>query len=156
MPRLTLPRALGWKAGCWDSKAWTNRPFLGYGVAGFGFMDAQYIRVLVEGGLFGIASFFWLLWRILRLGWSVHRQCLSTKYEGLTTGYLAGSIAMMVHSIGANTFIIVRIMEPFWFLTGIITLLPAFVASEPAPRSAPLTGSAVGSGPRHGIAAKPR
>ena len=33
--------------------------------------------------------------------------------------------ALLVHGIGANTFIIVRIMEPFWFLTGIIAVLPA-------------------------------
>jgi hypothetical protein len=30
---------------------------------------------------------------------------------------------LLVHAIGANTFIIVRIMEPFWFLTGIIIAL---------------------------------
>jgi O-antigen ligase len=136
--------------------AWTKRPFFGYGVAGFGFIDAQYIRVLVEGGLFAIASFLWLLWRILRLGWNAHRLCFNTKYGGLATGYLAGAIAMMVHSIGANTFIIVRIMEPFWFLTGIITLLPALVVGKPVPQSAPLANSAVGAGPRRGIAAIPR
>ncbi len=149
----TSARLESWGLGF---KAWTRRPFLGYGVAGFGFIDAQYIRVLVEGGLFGITSFLWLLWRILRLGWNAHQQCFNTKYGGLATGYLAGAIAMMVHSIGANTFIIVRIMGPFWFLTGIITLLPALVVSEPVPQSALLANSAVGSGPGHEIAAKPR
>jgi hypothetical protein len=29
----------------------------------------------------------------------------------------------MGHGIGANTFIIVRIMEPFWLMTGIIVVL---------------------------------
>jgi hypothetical protein len=32
--------------------------------------------------------------------------------------------------VGANTFIIVRIMEPFWFMTGIMAALPAVVAAD--------------------------
>jgi hypothetical protein len=31
---------------------------------------------------------------------------------------------MLIHGIGANTFIIVRIMEPFWLLTALIVALP--------------------------------
>jgi hypothetical protein len=31
---------------------------------------------------------------------------------------------MITHAIGANTFIIVRIMEPFWFLTAMAVALP--------------------------------
>jgi hypothetical protein len=45
-------------------------------------------------------------------------------------GYIAGLAAIVTHSIGANTFIIVRIMEPFWFMTGIITVLPTLVAKQ--------------------------
>jgi O-antigen ligase len=135
---------------------WVKRPFFGYGVTGFAFMDAQFVRVLVEAGLFGLAAFIWLLYRTWRTARGVYQQLAGSRYEGLALGYLAGFAAMIMHCIGANTFIIVRIMEPFWFLTGIITLLPALVVSELAPQSAPLTSSAVGAGPRHGIAAIPR
>ena len=41
-----------------------NRPLFGYGVTGFGFMDAQYARTLVESGVVGLAAFLWLLWSI--------------------------------------------------------------------------------------------
>lgn len=116
-----------WKLGF---EEWTKRPLLGYGVTGFPFLDAQYVRVLVESGLLGIAAFFWLLWRVLRSGWEAHRRCFGDRYQALTTGYLAGAIAMLVHSIGANTFIIVRIMEPFWFLTGVIAVLPYLTAGD--------------------------
>jgi hypothetical protein len=34
-------------------------------------------------------------------------------------------VGLLVHGIGANTFIIVRIMEPFWFLAGIVIALSA-------------------------------
>jgi O-antigen ligase len=137
-------------------KGWVKRPFFGYGVTGFAFMDAQFVRVLVEAGIFGLAAFIWLLCRIWRTARGVCQQLAGSKYEGLALGYLAGFAAMIMHSIGANTFIIVRIMEPFWFLTGIITLLPALVVSELAPQSTPLTSSAVGPGPGHEITAIPR
>jgi hypothetical protein len=40
-------------------------------------------------------------------------------------GFTAGLVGLLVHAFGANTFIIVRIMEPFWFLTGIVIALAA-------------------------------
>jgi hypothetical protein len=43
--------------------------------------------------------------------------------KGLTMGVLAGFISLLLHSIGSNTFIIVRIMEPFWFLMGLVVVL---------------------------------
>jgi O-antigen ligase len=101
-----------------------QRPLLGYGVTGFAFMDAQYVRVLVEAGLIGLAAFLWLLWRILRTAWSTHQRTVGTRFEGLALGYIAGFMALITHCVGANTFIIVRIMEPFWFLTAIVTVLP--------------------------------
>jgi hypothetical protein len=39
-------------------------------------------------------------------------------------GYLSGFIGLLVHAFGANTFIIVRIMEPFWFMTGMVVMIP--------------------------------
>jgi hypothetical protein len=60
-------------------------------------------------------------------------------YRSLAMGYLAGLVALLVHGIGANTFIIVRIMEPFWFFTAIIVLLPTLVATRP-PSPSPAAG----------------
>jgi hypothetical protein len=37
---------------------------------------------------------------------------------------LTGFIALIVHSIGTNTFIIVRIMGPFWVLAGLVMMIP--------------------------------
>jgi len=36
----------------------------------------------------------------------------------------------LFHAIGANTFIIVRIMELFWFLAGIMAVLPELENNE--------------------------
>ncbi len=43
--------------------------------------------------------------------------------KGLIMGVLAGFMSLLLHSIGSNTFIIVRIMEPFWFLMGLVVVL---------------------------------
>jgi hypothetical protein len=54
-----------------------------------------------------------------------HLKELKTPYfKGLAVGFIAGYIGLLFHAIGANTFIIVRIMEPFWFFAGIIAVLP--------------------------------
>ena len=41
----------------------------------------------------------------------------------LAIGFLAALVGTLVHGIGANTFIIVRIMEPFWLLAGFTIVL---------------------------------
>jgi len=123
----TSARLDSWKLGL---RGWARRPLFGFGVTGFAFMDAQFVRVLVETGLVGLGAFLWLLWRVVGVAWDVHRRVSGTRLEGLTLGYLAGLVAMIAHGICANTFIIVRIMEPFWFMTGIIILLPALVGRE--------------------------
>jgi hypothetical protein len=43
---------------------------------------------------------------------------------GVSLGFLAGFIGLLVHGFAANTFIIVRIMEPFWFLTAVVVSMP--------------------------------
>ncbi len=45
-------------------------------------------------------------------------------------GFFAGIIAMTAHALGANTFIIVRIMEPFWFLMAIVITIPMVQMAE--------------------------
>ena len=37
---------------------------------------------------------------------------------------------MMTHSMGSNTFIIVRIMEPYWFFAAMVIILPTLEAEE--------------------------
>jgi hypothetical protein len=39
-------------------------------------------------------------------------------------GFMAGFIGLLVHAVGANTFIIVRIMEPFWFVLAMVVMIP--------------------------------
>jgi O-antigen ligase len=115
-------RVIGYKQGLSD---WRKSPILGYGVTGYMFMDAQYPRILVETGIVGLLAFAWLIYALFRLGINTWRDAQDDLVRGLSVGLIAGLVGLLVHAIGANTFIIVRIMEPFWFLAGIIVALPA-------------------------------
>jgi O-antigen ligase len=102
-----------------------NHPLLGYGVTGYHFVDAQYPRILAETGLIGLGFFIALLVAIYQNARQTRRRYGEDPfYCGVSTGFLAGFFAMLTHAIGANTFIIVRIMEPFWFLTAIVIMIP--------------------------------
>lgn len=101
-----------------------KQPVIGFGVTGYSFLDAQYARVLAETGLLGILTFFYLLLSIFRNAKQTFVQTTDLFYKGLALGYLTGFFAILTHCIGANTFIIVRIMEPFWFVTAMVIMIP--------------------------------
>ncbi len=96
-----------------------KHPLLGVGVTGGRFMDGQYPRVLYETGIVGLLLFLWLLRRIWVLLRTCYRELSDPALKGMALGTLCGFGGLMVHAIGANTFIIVRIMEPFMILVGL-------------------------------------
>jgi hypothetical protein len=75
---------------------------------------------------------------VFRLALRHLRETEEPYYRGLITGFIAGFVGLVVHAIGVNTFIIVRIMEPFWFFVGIITVLPMLKQEELAPAVGPI------------------
>ncbi|MCB2198467.1 O-antigen ligase family protein [bacterium] len=126
----TSARIISWTQ---TIKQWTQKPIFGWGVTGAGFKDAQYFRVLVETGVVGLFAFGWLLWTIFAEGVKklklVDPKLFPAEYAFIV-GYLGGFAGMIIHGIGANTFIIVRIMEPFWFLTALVMMLPDLTAKR--------------------------
>ena len=126
----TSARIISWQE---TIKQWTQKPIFGWGVTGAGFKDAQYFRVLVETGVAGFFAFGWLLWTIFAEGVKKLKQVdpkLFPAEYAFIVGYLGGFAGMIIHGVGANTFIIVRIMEPFWFLTALVMMLPEITAKE--------------------------
>jgi O-antigen ligase len=121
-----LDTSLSARLKSWGNAAedWVEHPILGYGVAGYRFVDAQYVRVMTETGLLGVLTFTLLIITMFRLAYQTFREVVDPFYKGLAMGYLAGFIGLLCHGIGANTFIIVRIMEPFWFVTAMIVMAP--------------------------------
>lgn len=103
-----------------------KHPVLGTGVAGGPFMDAMYPRVLTETGLAGMAAFLAMLWAIFRTAMSSYQSAADPFHRGLALGFLLGFLGLLVHSVGANTFLIVRIMEPFWLYAALVVKLRMF------------------------------
>jgi len=114
-------RIVSWRQA---SRDYINHPFLGYGVTGYRFLDAQYARVALETGFLGIFFFFILLYTIFRQTYDSFKVAEDPVQRGLAMGFLAGFAGLLFHSIGSNTFIIVRIMEPFWFITAMVIMTP--------------------------------
>jgi len=111
---------LSWQGTLKDFK---NHPIFGYGINGYWFIDGQYFRTLVELGLVGMSIFIFMLYQIGRFLLVAHRTASDNFSKGLTMGLFAGFLGLLVHCMGSNTFIVVRIMEPFWFLMGIAVVL---------------------------------
>ena len=120
-------RIISWQESFED---WKKNPILGRGVSGHGFIDGQYIVVLVETGIVGLFVFLWLLWSIYKNSLSIHREMQDELYKGLTLGFIAGLVGLTIHALTANTFIIIRIMEPFWFMAAIVMMLPEIKKEE--------------------------
>jgi hypothetical protein len=62
--------------------------------------------------------------------------------RGLAMGFIAGTVGLLAHAIGSNTFTIIRIMEPFWLFAGIVVMLPGLAGAETRATPAPLTTAA--------------
>ena len=118
----TSARLISWQEAIEDLK---EHPILGYGVTGYKFVDAQYVRVAAEIGLVGLMVFLFLMATIFRESLRVQREAKDPFNRGLAIGFVAGFIGLLFHAIGANTFIIVRIMEPFWFVAAMVMAIPS-------------------------------
>jgi O-antigen ligase len=111
-------------------EAFRQLPLLGHGVTGFGFIDAQYFRILAECGLLGLLSFGALVVLLMWHTWRAGSRLSTPLWRGMAVGFLAALVGLLVHAIGANTFIIVRIMEPFWLFAGLVMVAPLIEESE--------------------------
>ena len=108
-----------------------KHPVFGFGVTGYGFIDTQYFRVLIETGLVGLFMFLVSLSSIFRRTYHNTKEATEPFDRGLSMGFLAGFIGLLGHAVGSNTFIIVRIMEPFWFVLAIVIMLPELESGTP-------------------------
>ena len=71
--------------------------------------------------------------QLLKAGVGAFRALEVPEDRGLALGFVAGAVGLLGHAIGANTFIIVRIMEPFWFFAAIVVALPGLAQEEKLP-----------------------
>ncbi len=100
-----------------------TKPVLGYGVTGVGLMDAQIPLIVGESGLLGLFCFFWMIFEIYKHGYLIFKNIGNNYSKVISLCVISCLTGLLVQSIGANTFIIIRIMEPFWFLCGLMMIM---------------------------------
>lgn len=118
-----------WK---WMLQHWQKKPLFGYGVTGVGLVDNQWALVLGELGLIGTWLFIWTRVLNFKIAFFNFKVARDEYIQGLSLGYLAGLAGLLIHAFAGNIFIIVRIMEPFWFMTAVMVKLSEIVYSERA------------------------
>lgn len=100
-----------------------KHPVLGRGVTGVGLVDTQFALILGELGLLGFLAFFWMLYSVYAVAQSVYKAYDEPWVKAAALGLMVSLAGLLAQAVGVNTFIIVRIMEPFWFLTAVIVRL---------------------------------
>lgn len=111
-------------------------------MTGWGFIDSQYFRTLIETGIFGVAALFFLFFKLFQLGLDrMHYFTQDSFFRGLSIGFLGGLVCLLFHAVGSNTFIIVRIMLPFWLIASFVFVSPSIASrfSEETTKAATVT-----------------
>ncbi|MCF6283843.1 MAG: hypothetical protein L3K26_01440 [Candidatus Hydrogenedentes bacterium] len=90
--------------------------FFGGGISWESVLDSQYARVLLETGIMGFMAFFFLQIQVLKTTRQAYRWTENWMARGIALGMFGATMALVVHSFGTISFLIVRIMEPYWFL----------------------------------------
>ena len=105
---------------------WRKYPLIGRGVPGKGVVaDVQYPRVLREVGIIGFLIFLYLIFSLFRVGFNNLKTLKEDNFSfGLSLSFISFLTGLLFMGVGAEVFIIIRIMEPFWFLTAIVVELP--------------------------------
>lgn len=101
-----------------------SSPIIGRGITGVGLADVQYVLILGELGIGGFIIFLWLIGSIFKGAYRSFKSCNTPIHKGLSLGLIAALSGLIIQSFAVNTFVIIRIMEPFWFLTAIVMRLP--------------------------------
>ena len=109
-----------------------DKPIFGHGVA-TAFIDGQIFLTLYETGVLG----FFLLGSVIVRLFKMARDALKLEEiraddfaAGLSVGFLAGFMGLLGHALSTNTFVIIKIMEPFWFIAAIVLSLPRLIGAN--------------------------
>lgn len=104
---------------------------LGHGVSPRPALEGQIPVIAYETGILGILFFLWMIWSIIKESYRLFDEHPSRELSGLGLGFLLGFAGVWTHSLVNTSFIIIRIMEPFWFLVGLICVANRFMPGIP-------------------------
>lgn len=119
-----LARINSWKKAFYEFIP--KKPIFGFGITGVGLVDAQIPLIIGEVGLVGLLLFLLLIITVIIDSYYIFKFTDDPLYKSISLCVISSTFALLAHSIGANTFIIIRIMEPFWFLCGLTTVIRTY------------------------------
>lgn len=98
-----------------------DKPFFGAGpgtvpLAG---TEAQLPREAIEAGFPGLALFLWVLFEVLRLGWTITQKSRNPFSVALGQGLFIGTIAYLISGFSAIPFTTIRTAMPYWLYVGL-------------------------------------
>lgn len=95
--------------------------FLGYGksaIVGPGESHSQFVKNFIETGVIGSVLFLLLIYIIARKSFRAFLSSKNSFLTGVSAGLFCCTLAMVVISIGAEGFLVVKISEVYWFFVG--------------------------------------
>jgi O-antigen ligase len=111
------------------------KPIFGVGPGGFGgavasrlgmyeglYVDNYYLKTLVEIGFIGIVSFLYLIFSILRKGFSNLINLIDENEKAISLGIVLGLIAFFLNNLTENLWEIPSLSVTMWSLTAILFL----------------------------------
>lgn len=125
-----------WKARLDDWKFYfpqiLDYPLLGQGMSAIplGYVDNQYMMEALDNGLIGLFCLLWLFWRIFISTYSLYKNNNDPYVQGLAFGFLSSFVALLIQALTITNFYTIRTMEPFWFVTGLISVIPLLEMTE--------------------------
>ena len=110
----------------WKQALWNFDRFFLFG-SGLGsrhrlFYESQFILILAETGLAGLAAFTFLLLKMVRQALGGWRE----GEKGIVLGWLLGFAALLIHNFSCVSWTVSKIAVPFWFLSAAVFAKASF------------------------------
>ena len=114
-----------------------RHPLLGRGVGvfAFGWVDSEYMKVILEVGIVGLMVWAWWILKMLWIGWRGHLRARIWWHRGFSVGYVCAMVGLLVHAIAATSLTAIRTMESVMIGTGVMVALYGFQERRIARRS---------------------
>jgi O-antigen ligase len=121
-------RVLAWNLAL---ELFAQRPILGAGMGSYFPASAQlfseatsphneYLRVLAETGVVGLALFVWVLFAIVRFSQKAYRSLTDPFFRSLALGALGASVAFVVLCVTDNPLVYHSVSIYFWALLALV------------------------------------
>ena len=107
-----------------------ENPIFGACLASFPTSDAQYIRILADQVIIGLATFVFFIASLFFYLLKFRGKASSAWEEGIFSAIMISIFALLINGVTVTAFEPVRAMEPFWFLLGLVFALEKFDRPE--------------------------